>query len=151
MKYYFVVHGRPVPQGSLRAFKAKSGAVVTPQQPKVLKWRGDVRSALEATAGGIEPSSDAFTVQAGFYFRRPKSHLNSKGVAKLSAPLWHTQSPDVDKLLRSVLDALTGVVWHDDKQVVTVRGDKFWSGWDHATIRITTISLGDSDELPDRG
>lgn len=144
MSIRFDVPGRPVPQGSLRAFKAKSGAIVTPQQPKVLSWRGSVQSAyLRAAdarpARSPEPSDAAFYVAVEFYFKRPKAHLTSKGLAKASAPLAHTQSPDVDKLLRSILDALTGYVWHDDKQVVTVHGDKSWSDRDYASIQIVPL------------
>lgn len=133
----FTVQGRPVPQGSLRAFKAKSGAVVTPQQPKVLKWRADIRAGINDL--GVEPSGSAFHVDVAFSFRRPNNHHTSKGFLKTGAPRYHTQAPDVDKLLRAVLDALTGVVWHDDKQVAYVRGHKQWSERDEATITITAL------------
>ena len=150
MRIDCTVQGRPIPQGSLRSFANKNtGGIVTPQQPKVLKWRGDVRQAVEARYPGLEPREDAFTVSLSFYFRRPKSHTNSKGVLKWNAPLWHTQSPDTDKLVRSILDALTGVVWHDDKQVAFINASKYWSSHDHATIHIE--ALEETDELPDRG
>ena len=32
--------------------------------------------------------------------------------------LWRSVRPDLDKLARAVLDALTGIVWVDDDQVV---------------------------------
>jgi Holliday junction resolvase RusA-like endonuclease len=32
-------------------------------------------------------------------------------------PSWHIVRPDADKLIRAVLDALTGKVWRDDCQV----------------------------------
>jgi crossover junction endodeoxyribonuclease RusA len=128
-----------VPQGSLRAFKAKSGAVVTPQQPKVLKWRADIRAAFHEARPDAQPTGQPFHVDVAFSFRRPKTHLTSKGLLRSGAPRYHTQAPDVDKLLRAVLDALTGVVWHDDKQVAYVRGHKEWSERDEATITITAL------------
>jgi crossover junction endodeoxyribonuclease RusA len=150
MRIDVTVQGRPAPQGSLRSFANKNtGGIVTPQQPKVLKWRGDVRQAVEGHYPDIDPIEGGFLVDLGFFFRRPKAHTNSKGIVKPSAPIWHVQSPDTDKLVRSVLDALTGVVWHDDKQVAIVHAAKYWSGHDHCTIHIE--ALEDTDELPDRG
>lgn len=45
--------------------------------------------------------------------------------------------PDVDKLIRGVLDALTGAAWQDDAQVVNVNADKVWAdGAPHTSIII---------------
>jgi crossover junction endodeoxyribonuclease RusA len=35
-----------------------------------------------------------------------------------------TKKPDIDKLIRAVLDALKGVAWCDDSQVVSVYASK---------------------------
>jgi crossover junction endodeoxyribonuclease RusA len=138
-RFGFTVQGRAVPQGSLRAMKLKTGAVVTPQEPKVLKWRSDVRAGLYAREGAMQPTAEAFHVEMTFCFRRPNNHHTSKGNLTTRAPRYHMQHPDVDKLIRAVLDALTGVVWHDDKQVVYVRGHKQWSEQDEATFTIYTL------------
>jgi Holliday junction resolvase RusA-like endonuclease len=42
------------------------------------------------------------------------------GSPRASAPRLPATRPDIDKLLRAVLDALTGLVFVDDGQVVTV-------------------------------
>src|SRR6185503_2261544 len=36
----------------------------------------------------------------------------------------HLKKPDADKLMRAVFDGLTGVVWHDDSQVIEAHGHK---------------------------
>lgn len=63
-------------------------------------------------------------VRAEFRFARPKSHLTKKGVLTKSAPRTHVSKPDLDKLVRTVLDALTGVVIHDDSQVCGIVAQK---------------------------
>ena len=45
-----------------------------------------------------------------FYFSRPKSVSYKKRPD-------HTVKPDIDKLIRAVLDALTGIFYADDAQV----------------------------------
>ena len=59
-------------------------------------------------------------VSLGFAFLRPKS------VSKKKRP-YVTVKPDVDKLARAVLDAMTGVVFRDDAQVVKLEVEKQYS------------------------
>ena len=49
----------------------------------------------------------------------------------------HTSVPDLDKLIRSVLDALTGVLYNDDKQVVSVHAGKEYDSRDRVDITVT--------------
>lgn len=58
------------------------------------------------------------TVRLDFYFNPPKSDPYR---------VFHTVKPDVDKLTRAVLDALKGIVIHDDSQVVHVNASKRYS------------------------
>ena len=118
----FVTPGKPMPQGSLRAFKTKSGAVVTPQKNSVLSYRGDIQNHY----GDPDPIGGRVVVVCEFRFKRPKSHFTGKGVLKQGAPEEMMQAPDIDKLCRSVLDALTAYAYHDDKQVTTLNATKVW-------------------------
>lgn len=68
-----------------------------------------------------------------FFFRRPKSHFNKKGLKK-DAPKFHTKKPDIDNLIKFVLDALNKVFWKDDSQVVFVCAEKLYN--DREGIRI---------------
>jgi len=57
-----------------------------------------------------------------FVLARRKDHYGTgrnKGILKPSAPKYHLVQPDLCKLTRSTEDALTGVIWKDDSQVVT--------------------------------
>lgn len=61
-----------------------------------------------------------------FYLKRPDSDFvgRNRSNAQLtrSALLnsWPTMRPDIDNLVKFVLDSLNGVVYHDDRQVVKV-------------------------------
>jgi len=59
------------------------------------------------------------SLSVSFYLPRPKS-LRAK-----TKP--HVTKPDLDKLVRSVKDGLTQIVWHDDSQVVEVRAWKAYT------------------------
>lgn len=130
------VLGDPVPQGSTRAFGRK-GKVFTTNDPtgKIEKWRADVRA--DATrlvqSGNARSLTGPIAVRMTFRFRRPASHFlpaNSKRPAAIlrpDAPTWVAQDPDVDKLARAVLDALTTVCYGDDHQVAMLHAEQRWT------------------------
>ena len=105
----------PAPQGSKR--HVGNGRMVE-ASAKVKPWRYAVsQAALELK----EPMTDRpVFIQITFLFNRPKSHYNSKGQLKPVAPLYKSTKPDLDKLVRSTLDALTNVLIKDDSQVVNL-------------------------------
>lgn len=115
----FTAHGDPVGQGGMTAFVVKGTARVAHKNSANLQaWRTAV-----ATAGAMSMLSHEqllagpLEVSCSFSFGRPQSHRRSSGALRDGAPSWHTTRPDIDKAIRSVLDALTGVVWGDDSQV----------------------------------
>jgi Holliday junction resolvase RusA-like endonuclease len=123
----FFVHGKPAPGGSKKGFhNPKTGRVVIVDDCKRNKpWRESVKwAALEAmkTGGLTRPLSGPLRVTFRFLVNRPKGHFGSgknAAVLKLSAPLFPTTKPDVLKLSRSTEDALTGIAYEDDSQIVT--------------------------------
>jgi crossover junction endodeoxyribonuclease RusA len=59
------------------------------------------------------------SLTAFFYFQRPASVSKSRAYPSVK--------PDLDKLCRAVLDALTGILWVDDGQVVRLAARKDYS------------------------
>ncbi len=69
-----------------------------------------------------EPLDAAVHLELQFRMPRPKSHYRTGRNAHLlksSAPLHHAVKPDLTKLVRSTEDALTGIIWRDDAQVIS--------------------------------
>lgn len=119
----FDVPGLPKPAGSKRAFAHKStGRIIVTDDSGVpgKQWRHCVADAARVAmhlAGFREPFRGPIRLLATFARPRPKSHYGAKGL-KPNAPVYPLGKPDVTKLLRSVEDAMTGIVWADDAQVV---------------------------------
>jgi Holliday junction resolvase RusA-like endonuclease len=70
-------------------------------------------------------------VACRFYLPRVKADWGTgRNALKLkpSAATHHIRKPDVDKLVRGVLDALTGVLYGDDGQVVSAPAEKVLCG-----------------------
>jgi Holliday junction resolvase RusA-like endonuclease len=77
-----------------------------------------------------ETKPSCWSVSCRFYFPRPQSHfsLNTRNqqVPLATAPKFMPFAPDVDNMIKFVLDALNGFVYLDDKQVVDVRAVKLY-------------------------
>lgn len=123
----FNVFGVPAPQGSKRAFvnRYTGRAALVESSAKVRPWREAVKFAALAASGPDTPALvGAVTVRAEFFLPRPKGHYGTGRNADLlrpSAPSVPFGKPDVDKLVRSTLDALTDAgVWGDDGQVAAL-------------------------------
>ena len=110
----FDVIGKPAPQGSKRAFVRNGRANLVEVAGATLKaWRADVEAAARAARAEGTILEDPVEVHIGFRLPRPKSRPDGD---------WHGTRPDVDKLTRAVLDAMTTArVWVDDCLVADLR------------------------------
>src|SRR5215831_4942691 len=122
----FEVPGEPQPQGSSKAFKHRhTGRVmVTSDNARLRPWRDAVCwHARQALAAGA-PLAGPVAVELDFRFARPAGHFGKRGI-RPAAPREHVVRPDLDKLIRSVLDALSEAgIWRDDAQVITLAARK---------------------------
>jgi crossover junction endodeoxyribonuclease RusA len=128
------VPGVPQPQGSKRIF---GGRLVEGNDRTLRPYRASIAGNARATFGDREPARDvALDVTLGFMFERPKSHYGSGRNAheiKRSAPAYKSTRPDLDKLVRAVLDALTGIVFVEDSQVARLSA---WKDYGPAGVAI---------------
>jgi Holliday junction resolvase RusA-like endonuclease len=114
---FFWVPGIAQPAGSKRAFPRGGHVSVVDANPKAKSWKGVVGLRAELAMGGHPPFDGPLTVMMTFNRSRPKAHIGKHGVLP-SAPDFPTVKPDLLKLARAVEDAMTGIVYRDDAQIV---------------------------------
>ena len=157
----FTVPGAPVPGGSKKVIpraglrypltvasaKHLLGLVlVIDDNDRTKQWKKAVRQAAVFSFNGQPPLFGPLRLDVRFQLPRPKAHFTTAGVLRESAPVFPTKRPDATKLLRAVEDALTGVVWLDDAQVVEQHVSKaFVGGGEDPDVNIVVC------ELPERG
>lgn len=134
----FTVAGIPAPQGS----KTRTRWGVREDNPATKPWRSAV--AWEATAAmkGIAQLAGPVHLHAQFYFPRPKSHYGTGRNAealKESAPDYCSTTPDIDKLLRAIGDAITGIIVRNDSQIASLSARKLY-GQPRAVVWVEDIS-----------
>lgn len=122
------VPGVPISQGSVNVYRGRIVAV----SPKLRDWRLKIRTATMARHSG-DPLDGPITVHLVFQMPRPKK------------PRWPIPAvkPDLDKLCRAVLDALSttkqlkGVIT-DDARVVSLTAQKTYHGKPGVMVTVTT-------------
>lgn len=119
------VPGLPMPQGSKRAMRHRSsGKLILLDDNAGLKvWRQAVTAAWACE--GLPMVVGPVGVCLVFVMPRPAGHWGTgsrAGVLRPSAPEWPAVKPDVDKLVRAMLDGLTeGGAFEDDARVVQLQ------------------------------
>jgi len=83
----------------------------------------------------FEKSDSALFMHVDFYFKIPKSWSKAK---KADIP-YHTSKPDVDNLIKSIKDALNGIAYKDDSQVVQVFARKQYADEDGVLIQLKEL------------
>jgi Holliday junction resolvase RusA-like endonuclease len=124
----FFVPGISVPKGSTKAFYSKkSQKIITMQDNRERQRPWASLISYTAEQEGYKPTDKAVAVYLQFAFPRPKAHYRANGELKPNAPKHHLHTPDLDKLIRGVLDPLTGIVYQDDRQVVEISSLKCYA------------------------
>lgn len=157
----FCVYGKPATQGSKRAIPAtredpdgvrrpvmrENGLPIfnmVDDNPRLRSWRADVsstaREQMDVEFGrDFVPIKTAVMLSMVFYRPRPKGHYGTgRNADKLkdSAPAYPTTKPDTLKLARAIEDALSGVVYHDDAQIVSHSIEKRWGASYQVMIQV---------------
>lgn len=57
----------------------------------------------------------------------------------LSGELLPTKKPDIDNITKCVLDALNGIAYHDDSQIVRLTVEKFYAQQPRVEVDICDI------------
>lgn len=150
----FTVLGIAAAKGNMKAFPFQRtdgtlGAATTEGTKGSKDWQIAVRNAAQQQCGGCYFDGP---VRLAIVFLLPRPKTLPARVKH------HTKKPDIDKLVRAVKDALKGVVWGDDSQVVELFARKGYATQqphvrilvDHAAVVAdAAVSLNLFDVAPD--
>jgi Holliday junction resolvase RusA-like endonuclease len=116
----FFVPGIPRPGGSKRGFvNRKTGRVIiTEDCTRSKDWRSVVVAFAHDALLSQSQFSGPIAVEFVFWLARPKGHRKPNGALRNKVPSYPAVKPDLTKYIRSTEDAMTGIVWRDDAQIV---------------------------------
>lgn len=136
----FDVAGIAQPKGSTRAYMPPGARfpVVTSDNPRARAWQDAIGWTARTVLDGV-PFTGAVAIAVTFSLPRPRS---------LPRAIVHpTKKPDVDKLARCTLDALTGIAYADDSQVIDLDVHKRYTPTGSAPRASITITQAADPEL----
>lgn len=134
--------GIPRPKGRPRFGK---GRIYTPTSTK--SYEAGLKLVVRRAMDGRQPLQGALVLIVKAFLPIPKSWSKKKKSMAMESKIFPTGRPDADNLLKSV-DALNGVVWEDDAQVVDARVAKFYSQEPRLEIVVGPMQGGADVYLP---
>lgn len=123
----FLVYGKPIGKQRPR-FSRSSHSVYTPD--KTVQYERKIGEAYTAAGGKCIPADCYVCVSVSVFFPIPKSYSKGKRKACIDGDIRPDKKPDIDNVLKVVLDALNSLAYDDDKQVVEVIGRKYYTEGD---------------------
>lgn len=119
--------GKPVPQPRPKVYMAGKHPRVVSNTKKVKAWKDAVAYAAASQAPGTLPEGPMYV---GMLFLMPRRKDAPKTIRLGRQPM--VERPDLDNLAKAVKNALTGITWKDDSQVVQMRVHKERAAADEA-------------------
>ncbi len=134
----FTVYGEPVAQGRPRA-STQGGFVKMYDPAKSRDYKDYVRLAAGQHAPA-QPLEGPLSMVMIAYRPIPKSFSKKKAAAAERGEILPVSKPDVDNYLKGVKDALKGIIWVDDSQVVDAFARKRYSARPRIEVKIKKLS-----------
>ncbi|MCM1513361.1 MAG: RusA family crossover junction endodeoxyribonuclease [Oxalobacter formigenes] len=132
----FTVPG--IPKGKGRPRFARSGnRVITYTPPETAAYENAVKTAAMQAMGGRKPYGGTCEIHIMAAFPIPKSWPESKKRQARLDRIHPAKKPDLDNVMKTVCDALNGIVWKDDAQVVRAHVTKCYD--DNPRVEVTVI------------
>ena len=127
---FFVVPGKPLP------WQRSGHHGNTHYTPKAMAAHQElVRS--HALLAGARKMEGPLKMTLAFIFMPPQTWSQKKQDLALGDGLWPTGRPDLDNLVKEIKDALNGVLYEDDAQIVSLDATKGFSMEPRTGVRVT--------------
>lgn len=121
----FAVPGQPRGKGRPR-FARRGAHVTTYTDDQTAAYENLVALAYKA-AGGQYRADAPIEVEIVAHYKIPKSASKRKRQAMIDGAIRPQTKPDIDNVVKGVLDGLNGVAYADDKQVTKLAIEKWYS------------------------
>jgi len=113
-------------------------------QPDRVEYKAYVKLLAQEAMAGRSPLQGPLFVDTTYYRIKPPSWPKkpSKGNP---FPFWPWKKPDLDNFGKIIWDAVTGIVWVDDAQVVYEDNMKVFADVERVVFRASTIDEAPAD------
>jgi Holliday junction resolvase RusA-like endonuclease len=138
----FEVRGEPVPAGRPRAGKTRKGRTVLYDPAKSRNFKQYVKLVASQHAPKALITGPII-LEVDVFRPIPKSFSKKKASQAEEKRLRPTTKPDTSNYVKLVEDALNGVIYKDDSQIVSLIVKKFYSGTPRIRVLVDEIEIGE--------
>ena len=129
------IPGEPVSKGRPRVYRTAKGIRgVTPE--KTRNYEAAVQLLARQVMAGSSPMQEAIGVTIDAKFTIPKSWKKDDRQAAAYGLMAHTKRPDIDNVVKAVLDGMSGIVFNDDSQITALNARKRYSTQPGLTVTV---------------
>lgn len=133
MNYEFTVPGEPVAKQRARTVNKHT---YTPR--KTVLYENRVMDAFLSSYPNHHPAEGPVTLQIMAVFPVPASWSRPKKLRALANIVKKITRPDIDNVMKSVMDGLNGVAWKDDGQIWKLTAVKLYGDTPRVEVVIET-------------
>ena len=136
------IPGEPVGKGRPRF--TKSGTPYTPQKTRA--YENKVAFLYKLAARGQKFQRHVpVVIEIRAFYEIPQSDSKRQRERKLSGAILPCKKPDIDNVVKAMLDAINGIAYEDDAQVVTISASKAYSERPRMEIRVSDVMREEND------
>lgn len=132
--YAFSIEEKPIP---LQRAGISGKRVFT--KPETRAWQNKVKHYARKSIGRSPPLEGAVSLSVTFLKAVPPSWPRSKREKAINGELWPTGRPDLSNLVKSIEDAMNGIIYLDDSQIVNLHVVKAYSQKHAVLVRCAAI------------
>lgn len=134
----FIIPGTPQGKGRARSF-VRNGHVAHYTPEKTRTYEGMIRTQAIAEMGMKPPTGQPVRLDLIIGMPVPQSWPTWKATAALNGEIVPTTKPDSDNVTKAVKDALSGVCWIDDAQVVLLSVQKIYTQTPGVSVSVMAL------------
>lgn len=131
----FNVYG--LPKGKARPRVTRTGHAYTPAA--TVAWENTIRLQAIHAMRGIDIPDGNLIVRMTFFFQPPKSYAKKRRELLMNEGRPMPHKPDIDNLVKAVLDACNGIAYKDDAAVVEIDARKRYGEEDGVQVTIERL------------
>lgn len=133
-----IIDGEPIGKGRPRVTNRGSFAhAYTPKRTK--NYEKQVQQSYFNQIGVGTKLEGPIKTEVKAFFPIPKSSTKKQRELMLKDKIKHIHKPDLDNVYKSVFDALNGLAYNDDSQIIIMNGRKYYSDEPRVEIHLEEI------------
>lgn len=135
----FTIPGNPQGKARVRTVHAK-GKTFSYTPEKTVLYENLIKISYWQARARPFPAGEPIKIGITAFYPIPKSTSKKKKEEMMSGKILPTKKPDIDNVVKSIMDGLNGAAYRDDSQIVTLIAKKRYSDIPRVEVSVESMS-----------